>query len=59
MRVDARFDGSAVLLWLVAAIFAAVLAWWATGDEPEAPDTDTSDAGPVFMDIDEAFPPGE
>ncbi len=45
MRVEARLDGSGILLWLVVIVVAAGLAWWDFEDEdPNVP-------GIVWMDI--------
>ncbi|MCB9600628.1 MAG: hypothetical protein H6722_07940 [Sandaracinus sp.] len=48
MRVPARFDAPALLLWGVAALAAIGLVLWDASDTP--PPT-TPDAGPHFYDV--------
>lgn len=50
MRVPARFDGSALLLWGLAAIAAIGLVLWDASDSPDV-SPPTRDAGPHFYDV--------
>jgi hypothetical protein len=50
VRVPARFDGSALLLWGLAAIAAIGLVLWDASDAP-TPSLPAPDAGPHFYDV--------
>lgn len=55
VRVPARFDGSALLLWGLAAIAAIGLVLWDASDAPSpsppTPSPPAPDAGPHFYDV--------